>query len=197
MTMTVICPICEQQQGVAASADPSGMTQASCTGCHANLVLPPSDRAATPCASSAHWATKAITNVPFSIGLRVLLCILMVLGSYGAWQGVKMSEPYELSKQFVRDNPQIQQLVGAEMEFDWFPKCEVEVDGQGGSGEFHLSVSGTSGSAVVQVRLDRRQEQWRIVEAGYADPTGAYKALLPTRATSRPAAPHRQLRPVL
>ncbi|CUS32947.1 hypothetical protein COMA1_10892 [Candidatus Nitrospira nitrosa] len=197
MPMTVICPICEHQQKIEAIADQSRVTQVSCTGCHANLVLSPSHRATTPCASRAHWATEAIVNVPLSIGLRVLLCILTGLGSYGVWQGLRISEPYELSKAFVRHNPQIEQLVGAEMEFDWFPKSHIQVDEQGGSGEFHLMVSGTTGSAVVHVRLDRRQQQWQIVEAGYADPTGTYKSLLPTRATSRPEGPHNQLQPVL
>lgn len=196
MTTTVICPICEHQQGIAAMANPSGMTQASCTGCHANLVLPPSHRATTPRASHAHGASEVIANVPLSIALRVLLCILVGLGSYGAWQGLKISEPYELSKSFVRQNPEIQQLVGEKMEFDWFPRCDVQVDEQGGSGEFHLTVSGSTGSAVVDVRLDRLQERWQIVEAGYADPTGAYKSLLPTRSMSRSVGTHSQLRPV-
>ncbi len=206
MTMRVSCPICENRQEMTANAAEIGISQTSCTNCQANLVLPVpgSQEIGTRRQRSIPHAQRVTATSPedhdqqrigmaFSVGLCLLLYAVVGFGGNSSLQGWKSSEPYQLSEAFVRSNPQIQRLVGNEMEFDWFPNGQVQVNGPEGWAQYHLTVSGPSGTALVQVRLVRQQDQWEIVEAGYTDSHGAHISLLSTEATDRPENPTRSV----
>ncbi|MDR4469676.1 MAG: cytochrome c oxidase assembly factor 1 family protein [Nitrospira sp.] len=204
--MTVTCPICETRQELTATAGEAGVTQTSCTSCRANLVVPihaspraicgrrqgsvpAAQRVATPSDNDRQQRL----GMAFSIGLCLLLYAVVGFGGYSSLQGWKSSEPYQMSEAFVRGNSELQRLVGPEMEFDWFPKGYVQANGPEGWAQYHLTVSGTSGTALVQVRLVRQHAQWEIVEAGYTDSNGAHQSLLSTEATDRPENPTRSV----
>lgn len=204
MTMTVTCPLCENRQEMTTDADEVGVTQTSCTSCQANLVapilpsqhaigarrqgsIPPAQRVSIP---SKGYRQKRL-GMAFSIGLCLLLYAVMGFGGYSSLQGWKSSEPYQMSEAFVRSNPQIQRLVGSEMEFNWFPRGQVQVNGPEGWAQYHFTVCGPSGTALVQVRLERQKAQWEIIEAGYTDSNGAHQSLLSTEATQLPENPTR------
>ncbi len=197
VTISVTCPLCHAPHDLS-DLDPSlDVQQDVCPECSANLVLvgetlpTPSSPATKNEARSGRVAGKR-KEAPLIvvIGLAALsLFHYALLGAavFGAYQSVKGSEAYKMSEAFIRSSEQVKQTVGEDMRFGTLPAWHVRSNRQRTMAKLRLDVMGSLGATVVDLDLERRGRQWRIVEARYRDATGTFQPL-PTEETTPAAA---------
>jgi len=102
---------------------------------------------------------KAFGFVAFSI------CIIVV-GLFGVLtQTIKKSDAYNLSVLFIKENQSIQGMVGHQLKFGHFPGGEISFEGDSGSAELIINVSGEKGEIYVCPSLEKRNGQWIIHNA--------------------------------
>ncbi|MFQ5991850.1 MAG: cytochrome c oxidase assembly factor Coa1 family protein [Nitrospiraceae bacterium] len=187
--MNVTCRMCQSTQSVPDEGLPNRLQQAVCPRCGANLVL--IRAGATTAAASRAGGRPQRGDGPDSTGRRhkllgiaaasiiflVNLALIMGGGS-GILHGVKTSEAYQLSVAFIRQNQEIQKVVGENLEFGFFPAFWIGTRGDQGNAEFGIGVRGSTGSADVHISLLREEGEWRVVKASYKDGTGKHTTLL-------------------
>lgn len=95
--------------------------------------------------------------------LGLVLVVGVIAGTRWFVGEFKGSEAYQSARTYVEENERIQDMVGRQMDFDWFPEGEISGD----EARFHFSVDGVQGEAEVAVRMSRTDREWRPVEASY------------------------------
>ncbi len=179
--MHVPCPLCDALHELSDRSRTSGLTQAVCRECGANLVFVGSQVDA----SGPHGAaggTGAGRGRLFGITALLVLSILnySLLGAavFGIQYSITNSEAYTVAQSFLRENEEIRRTVGEQIEFGFFPTGRIQSNRQRMSAEFDIGVKGSSGSTVVLVSLIEEQNRWTIVKATYEDESGTVHSLL-------------------
>ena len=117
--------------------------------------------------SASSWTTP----------VSVIITIIFVI--YGVIHYVMNSEPYKLSESFIRQNQTIKTELGEVDKCDpWYP-IEMYPFGREDFARLTFDTVGTNKvSMEVSVSLQRKRDQWRIVDAFYKDRQGFIKPLV-------------------
>jgi uncharacterized RDD family membrane protein YckC len=106
--------------------------------------------------------TKMLTSL-------IVICLLMFLSLIGSIvYMLKKSDTYKLSKQYISENPWVQQEVGNTIEFGIIQSSKV-FNGTSGTANLTIHVSGDKGEITITTMLEKRDGGWQIIEAGYYD----------------------------
>jgi hypothetical protein len=117
--------------------------------------------------SSSSWTTP----------VSVIITIIFVI--YGVIHYVMNSEPYKISESFIRQNQTIKTELGGVDKCDpWYP-IEMYPFGREDFARLTFDAVGTNKvSMEVSVSLQKKRDQWRIVDAFYKDRQGFIKPLV-------------------
>jgi len=123
-----------------------------------------------------------VTNLPRTGLIRVklltslivvsLLLLLSLIG--GVMYLLKDSEAYRLSKQYINENPRVQQEVGNTIKFSIIQNIEVIIKGASGKANLTINVSGDKGEITITTMLEKEDGNWQVIKAGYIDNAGNY-----------------------
>lgn len=185
---TVTCPSCLSSQAVSDSA--AGITVVSCATCDVNLVLVPAGAGGSATASGSFTGTRSIPGpAPVNAGARrtallslTALCLLGygIVGTalFAMTQGIKRSTVYQTAIVFIQDHEVLKDHFGTPLEFGWFPTWHVRSDGQQGTAQFDIQVSGPRASGSVLLSLVQEDaETWLVRKARYQDDAGTSRPL--------------------
>lgn len=100
------------------------------------------------------WAIWGLVSWIAVIGL----CVWLVFGIIGL---IKGSEPYRMTMEMIRADPQVQAAVGDNIT-DGFATGSINFSNLSGTAEFSIPVQGTKGSATVLTRALRTNGQWQL-----------------------------------
>jgi len=133
--------------------------------------------------SSSSWTTP----------VSVIITIIFVI--YGVIHYVMNSEPYKISESFIRQNQTIKTELGEVDKCDpWYP-IEMYPFGREDFARLTFDAVGTNKvSMEVSVSLQKKRDQWRIVDAFYKDRQGFIKPLVqesrsPAEKSKKPRGP--------
>ncbi len=87
---------------------------------------------------------------------------------------LKDSDAYRLSKQYISENPWVQQEVGNTIKFGIIQNSEVIIKGASGEANLTINVSGDKGEITVTIMLEKKDGNWQVIKAGYIDKAGNY-----------------------
>jgi hypothetical protein len=107
------------------------------------------------------WGRNWFWVVPVGCLLPVVLCgglvALIVAAVFGA---IKSSVPYTESLATVKQDAQVQQLLGDPIEPGFFVTGSINVSGDSGDADIAYSVSGPKGSGTVYVVAEKTAGEW-------------------------------------
>jgi uncharacterized RDD family membrane protein YckC len=105
----------------------------------------------------------------------IVVSLLLLLGLIG---GViyllKESDAFRLSKQYISENPWVQQEVGNTIKFGTIQNSEIIIKGASGEANLTINVSGDKGEITVTTMLEKKDGNWQVIKAGYIDRAGNY-----------------------
>lgn len=107
-----------------------------------------------------------------SLIVASLLLLLGLIG--GVMYLLKDSDAYCLSKQYISENPWVQQEVGNTIIFSIIQNSEIIIKGASGEANLTINVSGDKGEITVTTMLEKKNGNWQVIKAGYVDRTGNY-----------------------
>ncbi len=101
---------------------------------------------------------------PRHVSIIFVLLSFLVLGLYFF---ATKSDAYEEAEQFARTNPEIAKRIGrvSEVNFQFLDGFHVASSGSGGDASFVLGLKGEQGESVLDVRLKRVANSWRVEDA--------------------------------
>ena len=104
----------------------------------------------------------------------IVVSLLLLLGLIGGVMYLlKDSDAYRLSKQYISENPWVQQEVGNTIKFG-IQISEVIIKGASGEANLTINVSGDKGEIMVTTMLEKKDGNWQVIKAGYIDKAGNY-----------------------
>jgi hypothetical protein len=105
----------------------------------------------------------------------IVVSLLLLLGLIGGVMYLlKDSDAYRLSKQYISENPWVQQEVGNTIKFGTIRNSEVIIKGASGEANLTINVSGDKGEITVTTMLEKKDGNWQVIKAGYIDKAGNY-----------------------
>ncbi len=105
----------------------------------------------------------------------IVVSLLLLLGLIGGVMYLlKESDAYRLSKQYISENPWVQQEVGNTIKFGIIQNSEVIIKGASGEANLTINVSGDKGEITVTTMLEKKDGNWQVIKAGYIDKAGSY-----------------------
>lgn len=130
-------------------------------------------------------------KIPQTSLVRTRLFALVVLAPFALFTALSggmiyimmSSDAYQLSEQYIKDNPWIRQEVGSTIKIGLFPRPlssnaptieEIKDAKRYGYANFARHVSGDKGEVTVTLLMEKRGRQWVIIKAGYAGKDGNY-----------------------
>jgi uncharacterized RDD family membrane protein YckC/uncharacterized protein YneF (UPF0154 family) len=123
-----------------------------------------------------------VINLPRTGLIRVkLLTSLIVVSLFlllgligGVMYLLKDSDAYRLSKQYISENPWVQQEVGNTIKFGIIQNSEIIIKGASGEANLTINVFGDKGEITVTTMLEKKNGNWQVIKAGYIDKAGNY-----------------------
>ncbi len=104
----------------------------------------------------------------------IVVSLLLLLGLIGGVMYLlKDSDAFRLSKQYISENPWVQQEVGNTIKFG-IQISEVIIKGASGEANLTINVSGDKGEITVTTMLEKKDGNWQVIKAGYIDKAGNY-----------------------
>lgn len=190
--MYVPCPICEALHELTDANLPGGFKQAACQECGANLVLLNAQSASGntlakrivkgSAPAKQHNSRASGPTRLWGIVAVAILCVInySLLGSavFGLHYSIKNSEAYKASESFLRENEQIKQVIGDDIQFGFLPSGKMQSNDNLSTAEFNISIKGSYRSTVAWVALVKHQNNWRVIKASYKDASGTFQPLV-------------------
>ncbi|NPU83332.1 MAG: tetratricopeptide repeat protein [Syntrophaceae bacterium] len=110
--------------------------------------------------------------------LPFLLIIGIILVISAAYDFIRESDPFRLCETYLKQNPQIREVVGEVREVKpWFP-VSISTSGQQGRATMTFLVEGTKGTVKAQATLTKQRGAWKILTASYEDNQGKIHPLV-------------------
>ena len=105
----------------------------------------------------------------------IVVSLFLLLGLIGGVMYLlKDSDAYRLSKQYISENPWVQQEVGNTIKFGIIQNSEIIIKGASGEANLTINVSGDKGEITVTTMLEKKDGNWQVIKAGYIDKAGNY-----------------------
>ncbi|MGE5823149.1 MAG: cytochrome c oxidase assembly factor Coa1 family protein [Bacteroidota bacterium] len=118
-----------------------------------------------------NWVTPSTSRKFFEWGFRprhlVIIAILLVVVVAGAYLTAIQSDSYAEAVQFALSSSEVTNSIGtvAEAKLRFWDGFHVSYAGSGGDASFVLDLKGKHGTAILDIRLTRAAERWRVEQA--------------------------------